>query len=185
MLQYLLKKIASDTQTLLTLSYAILIVVGAMFDYAWYNQFEINILQYSTILDFLVEPFRKPTILLFSGGSAAIIFLVYKFDGHWKERWPTSYSKLNFGWDKKSWFPIYRNILFGSLFIFYLNLSAKVNAKLEMRTWKKSQVLKFCFSENQCMEGRQIGINSNYCFIKSGASVRILPITSQLAYMEQ
>lgn len=183
--RFLLKKIASDTQTLLTLSYAILIVVGAMFDYAWYGQFDINILQYSTILDFLVEPFRKPTILLFFSLSAGFIFLVYKVDAYWKVRWPNNYSRLNFGWDNKPWYPIYRNLMFGSLFIYYLGLASDLNARIEMRDWKGARVRRFCFNENQCIEGKLIGINSNYCFIKSGNSVRILPITSQLAYIEQ
>lgn len=82
------KRLLQDTQAMLTLSYALLILLGGVFDYFYYKRFGIDILNYSSIFDLLVEPFRKPTILLFFLGTVFFLLLIYFADAWWKTNLP-------------------------------------------------------------------------------------------------
>ncbi len=56
--------IIKEFQGIISFGYVILIILGMLFESIYYSQFGINIFHYSGILDFLLVPFRRPTVLL-------------------------------------------------------------------------------------------------------------------------
>lgn len=174
-----------DVQTTLTFSYGVLIFLGAIFDYSYYKMFGINILEYASIFDFLVEPLRKPQILLFFFFNALIVFGIIRFDTWWEKRFPVSYEKFSFGWSKKAWYSAYRFGTFAVIFFTYIYFSANWNALIQVKRWKsKQEKSRVCISENSCLEGKLIGVNNTYCFLKTDSNIFILPIGSQVAWIE-
>jgi len=180
-----IQRLLHDTQAMLTLSYGVLILLGGVFDYLYYQKFGIDILNYSSIFDLLVEPFRKPTILLFFSGTVFFLWLIYLFDQWWQRKYPNSYSKLRFGTDKKAWYPAYRFVIFFAVFLYYIFIAASVNAAYQENVWRKgAQSIRFCFNSSDCFHGKLIGTNSNFCFVQVEDKIQIIPINSQLAFWE-
>lgn len=180
------KRLLTDTQAILSASYALLIMLGGMFDYFYYKKFGIDILSYSSILDLLVEPFRKPIIMIFFIGTLILVYSIHRFDIYWQNRFPHSYKKLSLGIDSKPWYGTYRKVMFFSIVVYYTFLSATVFAVIQFNAWKKnSYITRICFNLNDCVNGKIIGTNSNYLFAKVGGKVQVIPINSQLAFWEK
>src|SRR5690606_23761039 len=112
------KILLKDSQTILGISYVIAIGIGMLFTYKKYSTFDINIFDYSSMFDFLVSPFSNFTILLFTVISLVGTYSLFVFDSFYQNWFPKSYSKANFGLDRKS---LYRSVrYFSSALLFFL-----------------------------------------------------------------
>ncbi len=58
--------VIKEIQTLITLFYIIAVGIGMLFNFQKFSEFDINILEYADIFDFLIAPFSDVYILFFS-----------------------------------------------------------------------------------------------------------------------
>jgi hypothetical protein len=92
---------------------------------------------------------------------------------------------MAFSMTEKSWYSTYRSVTWIAVLIYYIFLSANVNSAIQHSRWKKSRSeIRFCFSKTDCFSGKIIGTNSNYCFAMVDDKIKIIPINSQLAFIE-
>ncbi len=70
------KKLKFDFQGYTTIGYLTIVVIGMMFDYQYYQNFGINIFEYSDILDFLLAPAKNLEVILFALVTAISIGLL-------------------------------------------------------------------------------------------------------------
>src|SRR5699024_8129580 len=117
--------ILKDLQSFITISYLIIVGVGMLFNFKKYAAFGINVFDYSDVFDFLIAPFSDFKILLFSALTILLVFMIFKLDTVWRRKYPKTYSKMVFGWDKKSRFNLYMYVLFlvYIMFLFYIFVS--------------------------------------------------------------
>src|SRR5690606_2414881 len=78
--------------------------IGMLFTHKKYSEFGINIFDYADVFDFLIAPFSDMRILLFSGITLFIVFLVVRSDIFLRAKYPRTYSKFNFGLEKKRFY---------------------------------------------------------------------------------
>ncbi len=69
--------VIKEFQGVISFGYVILIILGMLFEGIYYGQFGINIFQFSGILDFLLVPFRRPTVLLILLGLSFFWYLYF------------------------------------------------------------------------------------------------------------
>lgn len=170
--------IIKEIQTVITASYIITVGIGMLFNYQKYSEFEINIFNYSDIFDFLLAPFADFYILLFAFTSILIVTTFIKLDILWKNRWPKSYSKLSFGYDKKSWAKTYRIVLFAISFILYLYLSADYYGKYTKDKIISQNDISIKLADNEIKSGKLIGKTKDVIFLLKGENVYAMPISS-------
>jgi hypothetical protein len=176
--------ILKEIQTVVTISYIIIVGIGMLFTFQKYSEFGINIFDYADIFDFLLAPFSDFRILLFSTVTIIIVFFFFKLDFLWKRKYPKSYSILNFGLDKKSWFSLYRIFLFAIVFIYYLYLSADFYGKITAKIIKEQAPITLKYSDNQTINGVLIGKTKDLLFLLQHENVIAIPITSLVKEFE-
>ena len=103
--------VLKEIQTIITISYIVTVGIGMLFNYQKFSEFEINIFYYADVFDFLIAPFSDFHILLFATLSILVVLILAQLGTIWKNKRPKSYSKINFGLDKKPWFNMYRTVL--------------------------------------------------------------------------
>lgn len=170
--------IIKEIQTVITASYIIAVGIGMLFNYQKYSEFEINIFNYSDVFDFLIAPFSDFYILFFATASMSFIFILFKLDTIWKDKWPKSYSKANFGLDKKPWFKTYRIGIFIISFFLYLYLSADYYGKYSKDKIIKQNDISIKLADNEIREGKLIGKTKDVIFLLNGDKVYAIPISS-------
>ena len=94
--------ILKEIQTVLTISYLLIVGIGMLFTHQKYSEFGINIFEYADIFEFLIAPFSDFKILLFSTITITAVLLLCKLDDAWRRKYPKKYSKINFSFDKKT-----------------------------------------------------------------------------------
>ena len=170
--------IIKELQTVITASYIVAVGIGMLFNYQKYSEFDINIFDYADVFDFLIAPFSDFYILLFATTSILIVFTIMKLDTLWKNKLPKSYSKLNFGVDKKSWFKTYRIILFTISFILYLYISADYYGRYTKSKVINKNDISIKLADNEIKSGKLIGKTKDVIFLLDEGSVTALPISS-------
>lgn len=170
--------IFKEIQTIITVFYILIVGIGMLFTYQKYSEFGINIFDYADVFDFLVAPFSDFKILLFSTITIILVFLFFKLDSLYEKKFPKNYSRMNFGWNKKSWFNSYRYSLFFILFIFYLYLSADFYGKFTNQQTKKSSPINLKYSDNENISGIVIGKTKDVIFLLQDEKVKAIPINS-------
>lgn len=170
--------IIKEIQTTISILYIIIVGIGMLFTYQKYAEFGINIFDYADIFDFLIAPFSDFSILLFSVISIFIAFLFFKLDSFYQKRFPKLYSKMNFGWDNKNWFPIYRNSAFLFLFIFYLYISADYYGKYSKQKTLTQTTINIKYVDNKTATGILIGKTTDIIFLLENKKVKAIPINS-------
>ncbi|XLS28986.1 hypothetical protein ACJD0Z_17535 [Flavobacteriaceae bacterium M23B6Z8] len=178
------EKIIKEIQTLITISYLLMVAVGMLFNYHKFEEFGINIFDYADVFDFLIAPFSDLKILLFSVGSVLISYLVLKTDSFWKKRYPKWYSITNFGLDKKKWFETYRAVLLSSVFIIYLFIAAAIYGDMSARRIRSQDPIKITFSDNTIKEGILIGKTKDILFLINKGGVDAIPLSSSVKEYE-
>lgn len=170
--------VLKDLQSFITISYLIIVGIGMLFKFKKYTEFGINIFDYSDVFDFLIAPFSDIKIVLFSTLTIVFVFLLFKFDAIWKRKFPKFYSKMIFGWDKKSWFNMYRYVSITVMFILYLNFSATYYGKVTAKQIKKQSPITLKYADNQTIKGVWIGKTKDMVFLLQNKKVVAIPIQS-------
>ena len=176
--------IIKEIQTVITICYLLTVGIGMLFNYQLYSQFGINVFDYSDVFDFLIAPFADFKILLFSLASIGISSILLQMDIVWKRKFPISYSKSSFGWDKKPWFNTYRYFAFAFLFISYLYFSADKYGEYASEQIKEQAPIEVRFSDNEIKSGILIGNTANIMFLLNDEKVTAIPITSLVKEFE-
>jgi len=169
-----------DAQTLITIFYISVVVVGMIFNSAYYGIFEINIFDYSDILDFLVAPLGDLKILLFTVATLLLLILFYQFDNWVKIKYPKFYRKMYGGMNEKSWF----NYIFYGQWLILIPLYLTGTA-LFYSIYQKKKILKskdkieIVFIDATKISGKKIGANSDFHFLLEGEDdVKVIPNSS-------
>jgi len=170
--------IIKEIQTIITASYITAVGIGMLFNYQKYSEFDINIFNYSDVFDFLIAPFSDFYILFFATASIISVFVLFKLDTLWKNKWPRSYSKACFGFDKKSWFNSYRIILFIVSFLAYLYLSADFYGRYTKDKIHKQKDIAIRLADNEIKSGKLIGKTKDVVFLLNDENVYAVPISS-------
>ena len=170
--------VLKEMQTLISISYLLVVGIGMLFNYHKYEEFGINIFDYADVFDFLIAPFSDSKILLFSMLSLMVPYLLYKFDFMWKSKYPKTYSRMSFGWDEKSWYKLFTYFSFAFLLIFYLYISADLYGKISKKQILKRGTTSIRYSDNEIKEGKMIGKTKDIMFLLVDENVEAIPITS-------
>lgn len=176
--------IRKETQTIITICYFLIVGIGMLFTYQKYSEFGINIFDYADIFDFLIAPFSDFRIMLFSAVTIILVFLLLRFDQFYQKIHPESYSKMNFGLDKKSWFSLYRYSLYIFLFVFYLYISADYYGRFTKDKIGDQSTISLKYSDNQIINGILIGKTDDILFLLQGQKVKAIPINSLVKEFE-
>lgn len=176
--------ILKELQTVITISYIIIVAIGMLFTYQKYSEFGINIFDYADVFDFLIAPFSDSKIVLFATITIIFVLLFLKIDTFWQTKAPKNYSKLNFGLDKKPWFNTYRLILFTCLFVFYLFISADIYGKLTKKQTLQTAPIHLKYSDNEKIKGLLIGKTKDIIFLLQNNTVKAIPITALVKEFE-
>lgn len=174
------EKIIKEIQTILTISYLLMVAVGMLFNYHKYAQFGINIFDYADVFDFLIAPFSDPKILLFSVGSVFISYLIIRLDFALKKMFPRWYSISNFGLDKRKWFETYRTILLSSVFIIYLFIAASSYGGITAKKIRDQKPITITFQDDSIKKGILIGKTKDVLFILNNCKVDAIPISASV-----
>ena len=172
--------IIKEIQTLISVSYIIVVGVGMLFNYQKYSEFDINIIEYSDLFDFLIAPFSDFYILLFATLSILFVTVLIKLDTLWKNKWPKSFSKANFGLDKKRWYKAYRVVLFTISFVIYLYVSADYYGRHAKDKVMWENDISIVFTDNKTKSGKLIGKTKDVIFLLNQGKVFALPINSSV-----
>jgi len=161
--------ILKEFQTILSVFYLLLVMIGMFFSYSKYSQFGINIFQYSDISDFLLTPFRDTIIFIFSFITVLVVYLVYKFKN--------KFSKFNFGLLKSK--PILSIIVM--FFIFLIIFSEKYGEMNKNRILTKPNIIEITLTNGISKKGNLIGKNNGYIFLlEKENEVNIYPISNSI-----
>lgn len=169
-----------NIQTVLSFAYIFGIGIGMLFSYKQYFHFGINIFEYADVFDFLLAPFVNLSIVLFTIFSLSISYLVVRFDIWYSLKHPQSYSKLNFGMEKKTWFNAARYIFYSLTFIVYLYAAANLYGKLSVLHIKKQAPVTLRYADNETLEGQLIGKTKDIVFLLCDDHVKAIPIASNV-----
>lgn len=176
--------IIKEIQTVVTVSYLVIVAIGMLFNYQKYSEFGINIFDYADVFDFLIAPFSDLKIVLFSTITIILVFMFFKIDTFWKRKFPKFYTKMNFGWDKKSWFNLYRYSSFAVLFIFYLSLSANMYGEFNAKQTRIQRPITLKYSDNETIKVILIGKTKDMVFLLKNEKVIAIPLTSSVKEFE-
>lgn len=169
-----------DLQSVLTIFYISIVVIGMLFNNFKYSAYQINIFEHSSILDFLVAPLGDSGIFLFTVGTLVFTYIIFKIDSTIKVKFPNFYNKMYFGTVDKSWF---KNAYYFQWFLFlgiYLLTAALFNATYEKKKMLKSQDrIEINFTDGSKLTGKKIGANTSFHFLlKNSTDVAIIPTSS-------
>jgi hypothetical protein len=171
------KKLKFDFQGYITIGYLLIVVMGMMFEYRYYEEFGINIFEYSDILDFLLAPAKNLEVILFALSTLILIGILFLIDDLWKKKRPASYKRFNFGMEK------YRPIMMIIGFIVLLNTASQIYADMQFSNFKKyHKTIELIFeSGEKKLTGNIIGKNSDYIFLQTADStIKAIPILTDV-----
>src|SRR5690606_17155334 len=139
----------SDIPNVLGLVYLFALGIGMLFTYQKYSRFGINIFDYADVFDFLIAPFADFAILAFTLGSLTIAYAIYLLDFWLSNNHSKSYSIVNFGMNKRSWYHLYRYFLFLGMVIGYLYFSSGIYGNMSEQKIKTQPKTSLRFSDNE------------------------------------
>ena len=176
--------VLKEIQTVVTISYILIVGIGMLFTYHKYAEFGINIFEYADVFDFLIAPFSDFKILLFSVISIIVCLLLFKLDVVLRRKYPKTNSKMNFGLDKKSWFSIYRYSMVAFMFIYYLYLSSDFYGRFTKKEIMGNSPISIKYSDNESIKGIVIGKTKDIIFLLQNEKVKAIPINSNVKEFE-
>jgi hypothetical protein len=195
-----MKKLSSfqEVQGILTLAYVYLILMGILNESLYYNQLNINILNYSDVLDILISPIAKMT----SSSAGFVVFLLMIFALFWlpkyfvkkrDKRWFQKSFKMKEGLNaeemRSSFF--YLALFMIALFLtgFYVGTGLGSGHKLQKRMDNKEVLFndKLYFLNQNESTVEIIGKNSSYIFYLEPGSpvVKVSPISGVILKIEE
>lgn len=176
--------IIKEIQTIITVLYLLMIGIGMLFKYHLYLNFGINIFEYADIFDFLIAPFQDSFIMGLAFLATVIPIITYNLDVWWLKKYPESYTKSNFGWNKKPWFNTYRYIAFGLLWFSAILNFALIYADSVKHDIKSQESITILYENGESTTGKMIGKTKEMLFLLEEEKVKIIPITSMVKEIE-
>jgi len=176
------KKPFLDSQAYITLGYLTIVAIGMMFDYEYYSHFEINIFEYSDILDFLLAPVKNLELILFAAASLIAVLIFFQLDKLWQNRWPKSYRRFNLGMSIDA-LKKYRPFIVVISSFAYLNLAASIYGERMYKRFDTSpKEIEVVFeSDQRVLSGKLIGKNKDYILLQTeDLAVKAIPISSDV-----
>jgi hypothetical protein len=162
--------LSRDFNLSLSVGYLGLVFIGIIFQGKFYYNFNINIVQYSDISDFLLAPLQNPKILIFTILSVTIIYLFNLGDDWFAKSYPKVHDFLMLGFDKtkyEEWFSIKGMLL---MTILYILFAASIYGDLQYHHIKQAKYCdtKITFKENKYEPSDTlifIGKTNSYVFL--------------------
>ena len=176
-----------ELQTVLASGYLCLIIIGMIYEAAFYQPFSINIFEYAEILDFLLVPFRRPVTLLLLLGIIMLFYAVYYLDIISERKFPKFYRVMYFGLSSRTTkgFATYRIVAYIAMLVVYIGLSGlllgeKIHEQL-INERHPDIIIRYTASNKSVFRGKKIGKNGSYLFVMDlQDKVRIIPIDSHI-----
>jgi len=178
LLEQRIKALLKESQTILGIAYVVAVAIGMLFTYQKYSKFGINIFDYAGVFDFLIAPFSDFRILFFIIISLLGTYSLFVFDSFYQNRFPKSYSRANFGLDKKRWYRSVRYFSTAILFFLYLFISASSYGNISKKRILNQTTIQITFADNQTKTGKMIGKTKEVLFLANENSVDVIPITA-------
>lgn len=176
------KKPFLDSQAYITLGYLTIVVIGMMFDYEYYSHFDINIFEYSDILDFLLAPVKNLELILFAVASLILVVIFFRLDKLWQDQWPKTYKRFNMGMSIEA-LKRYRPYIIVFSSFAYLSLAATIYGERMYKRFEMSpKKIEVIFeSDQRVLSGKLIGKNKDYILMQSDdKAVKAIPISSDV-----
>ena len=87
----------SDIGLTLTIAYVILICLGILFNFHYYDFYRVDVFAFSDLTDCLIAPIRRPLIILFFLFTIILFIGLMEFDDWLMENRPIWYKRFSFG----------------------------------------------------------------------------------------
>ena len=176
-----------ELQTVLASGYLCLIIIGMIYEAAFYQPFGINIFEYAEILDFLLVPFRRPVTLLLLLGIIMLFYAMYYLDIISERKFPKFYRVMYFGLSSRTMkgFATYRIVAYIVVLVVYIGFSGlllgeKTHEQL-INERHPDIIIQYTTSNKSVFRGKKIGKNGSYLFVMDlQDKVRIIPIDSHI-----
>jgi len=169
-----------ELQTIISVFYILMVGIGMLFEYQRYKLFGINIFEYADVFDFLIAPFKSPLIIfLFIFLSLSIAYVAFKLDLYIQKKSPKIYRITSLGWDKKSWYGIFRLFSIVLVFVSYIYYSSDYLAgKFHKEFNEKNKMIRVFYSDNSFSTGKLIGKTNETLFLLEDETVKVIPTNS-------
>lgn len=100
------------------------------------------------------------------------------------KKYPKFYSKIAFGWDKKSWYNSYRYIISLIIFFSFLHSVAVFYGELAAKKIQKQTPISLRFSDNETKKGIIIGKTKEVIFFLEEKKVKVIPFAALVKEFE-
>lgn len=87
----------ADVGLTLTVAYVILICLGILFNFHYYDFYRVDVFAFSDLTDCLIAPIRRPLIILFFLFTIVLFVGLMEFDDWLMENRPIWYKRFSFG----------------------------------------------------------------------------------------
>ena len=87
----------ADVGLTLTVAYVILICLGILFNFHYYDFYRVDVFAFSDLTDCLIAPIRRPLIILFFLFTIVLFVGMMEFDDWLMENRPNWYHRFSFG----------------------------------------------------------------------------------------
>ena len=174
-----LKNFLSQHPTLLlTFCYFIITIIGVLYSYFFYQEFNINIIKFTDLSDFLFASILEPLSIMVFIGSVTLLFLGRSLDLMLKAKFK-GYEKFESVFTFKYLDPL--TIIIGTvvLTVYTISILAKSNAdNIKNGTYDKYEVH---FSESDQSQTKSLALlgasnRYNYFFNVKNSAVLIIPV---------
>lgn len=188
----------SEIQGVLSIGYVYLILLGILNETLYYNQIEINILNYSSILDVLISPIATLTskitkLIVF----ILLLFLAFTIPATLAKKKDTNWFKKSFKLDetlsenevKSKLLKLFLVLFAIGLFGLFIGAGSKkgeiISEKIKNKKLDYNDKIKFITGE--VLKVEIVGINSTYIFYleKENQKVQISPISGIIKGIEE
>jgi len=169
----------ADVGLTLTVAYVILICLGILFNFHYYDFYRVDVFAFSDLTDCLIAPIRRPLIILFFLFTIVLFVGMMEFDDWLMENRPNWYKRFSFGMN-----PAGKNrerlslimfffipIIYSNLFIeIYVERVVRKNAGIKAQ--KVEVVLKTANEGQQTKQFTWIGKVGEVIVVKEDTSKR-------------
>ncbi len=187
----------ASTQSILSLGYLYLIIMGMFNEVLYYNQLDVEILKYSSILDIIVSPLTKISntvgMVFFLVLIVCIIFLPAYLAGKREKNWFKKAVKLEDGLDVKGTASaLSRTLIFlAALGISGFFVGTGIGGGFKIAQDIKNEEIEFNdkihFVSGEISNIALLGKNSSYVFYKKEGNKNVLisPISGVIKSIEE
>ncbi|HOY96645.1 MAG TPA: hypothetical protein PK509_12955 [Catalimonadaceae bacterium] len=169
----------SDIGLTLTIAYVILICLGILFNYHYYEYYRVDVFAFSDITDCLIAPIRRPLILIFFIGTIVFFIAMMELDDWLMEHRPAWHRKFSFGMnpdgknrERLGMFMFFLIPIFYSNFFIEIYVNNVVKKNKSEKAQKIEVVLKTANEGQQTKQFTWIGKIGEVIVVKEDTSKR-------------